>query len=191
MVPETRRSYLALFGTVAAGGVAGCLGSPTPEPSGEASTPTNTPDQPPSDTPAPNSTPSDPPTGPVRCTGEPVSVERSVNDEPGYGDDMEYFPSNGTVRIVTVRSGDEPRAFAEWSFEEWARFEAADVARPRAVQATADRLGTNEFGSGVGGQGETREEALRELDDAVALYGGDGDTVEGEASVLAELDRHR
>ena len=41
--------------------------------------------------------------------------------------------------------------------------------------------------TGVGGQGETREDALRELDDAVALYRGDGEPVEDEASVLAEI----
>lgn len=37
--------------------------------------------------------------------------------------------------------------------------------------------------TGVGGQGETREEALRELDDAVALYRGDGEDVGDEDSV--------
>ena len=41
--------------------------------------------------------------------------------------------------------------------------------------------------TGVGGQGGTREEALSELDYAVALSSGDGDPVEDQASVLAEL----
>lgn len=41
--------------------------------------------------------------------------------------------------------------------------------------------------TGVGGQGATREEALSELDDAVALYREGGDPVEDEATVLREL----
>lgn len=79
-----------------------------------------------------------------------MSVEESVSDEPGYEDDMKYYPSNQTIRIVTVRSGEEPRGFAKWSFEEWGAFETAEVAKPRAVAVTSDRLGTDSFGSGVG-----------------------------------------
>lgn len=42
--------------------------------------------------------------------------------------------------------------------------------------------------TGVGGQGATREEALAELDDAIALHAGDADgTVEGEDAILREL----
>lgn len=41
--------------------------------------------------------------------------------------------------------------------------------------------------TGVGGQGPTREEALSELDDAVALHREGGEPVEDEAAVLREL----
>lgn len=42
--------------------------------------------------------------------------------------------------------------------------------------------------SGVGAQGETREEALAELDDAVALHAGEGGVdVDDEPEVLRDL----
>lgn len=131
---------LALLGTV---GLAGCLGAPRPATPSTAATVTQAP--------APESFDGDSiPAGPVRCRGEPTAAERSVDDHPGYGDDMRYFPGNGTVRLVTARSNSGPRGFADRTFEDWATFEAAEAARPRAVSTTADRLGTDGFGSGVG-----------------------------------------
>ena len=41
--------------------------------------------------------------------------------------------------------------------------------------------------TGVGGQGPTREAALAELDDAVALYRDSGTANEAEAAVVEEL----
>ena len=41
--------------------------------------------------------------------------------------------------------------------------------------------------TGVGGQGPTREAALAELDDAVALHRDAGTTIEDEAAMLEEL----
>ena len=114
-------------------------------------------------------------------------MEQSATDEPGYDDNMEYFPSNRTVRVVTVRGGDEPKAFAKWSFEEWATIEAAEVAKPRAVAVTAERLGTDEFGSSIGRPPESAD-----TDDIVVwLYLStqveDGEVVSTPSMDLREL----
>lgn len=88
--------------------------------------------------------------GPVRCRGDPVAVERRFTDSAGYGDDIEYFPENKTVRFVATRRGDDPVSYDTWSFEEWAAIKAASVGLERVRDATATRLGTDEFGSGWG-----------------------------------------
>lgn len=97
-----------------------------------------------------NPTGTDSPTEPVRCRGDAVSVERSVTDRPGYDDNIEYFPSNRTVRFVSVKRGDDPVKFGTWSFEEWATFESAEAGLERTREATARRLGTADFGSSIG-----------------------------------------
>lgn len=128
MPRPSRRSYLALLTGVATAGAAGCVGRSSSSATGAAGTPT----------------------GPVRCRGAPVTASETATDAPGYGDGKAYFPANDTVRVVTIRSGGEPAGFANWSFEKWGRIEAAHVAKPRAVSATADRLGTDAFGAGIG-----------------------------------------
>ena len=57
----------------------------------------------------------------TRCEGEPISVERSLTDE---------------------QSGTQ-------SFEEWAYRQSAEVGLSRVREATANRLNSNEFGSGL------------------------------------------
>ena len=93
---------------------------------------------------------SDPPSKPVRCRGDPVSVERSVTDAPGYADDIEYYPGNATVRFVAVRSSEKAVRFGEMSFERWASMECAEAGLERVRAATEARLASDEFGSGVG-----------------------------------------
>ncbi|PSP75755.1 hypothetical protein BRC81_14400 [Halobacteriales archaeon QS_1_68_20] len=73
-----------------------------------------------------------------------------MSDDPGYEDDLEYFPANRTVRIVVARGPDGPASFEEMPFEEWMSIEATEVALERVRSVTADRLGTSEFGSGMG-----------------------------------------
>lgn len=73
-----------------------------------------------------------------------------MTDEPGYGDDLEYYPSNATVRFVSARRGDEPAAYDAMPFEQWASIECAEVSLERTRAVTAERLGTDEFGSGMG-----------------------------------------
>lgn len=150
MRPATRRTFLALLGTVALGGGAGCIGGPAANSPGEDSSPESTTTESPDRTPTSTPTASEPPSGPIRCEGAPVSAKATVTDDPGYDDNMEYFSGNETVRVVLARSGDEPLSFEDWSFERWATIETADVAQPRAVEVTAERLGTDRFGSGVG-----------------------------------------
>lgn len=88
---------------------------------------------------------------PVRCEGSSISVERSVTDEPGYDDGIEYFPENGTVRFVTHVSGGDPAGFDTWSFEEWGRIRSASVGKRPVQQAAVDRLGMRKgLGSGIG-----------------------------------------
>jgi hypothetical protein len=91
-----------------------------------------------------------PPADPVRCRGDPVAVEHAVTDRPGYDDDREYFPSNGTVRFVRTRGPDGPSSFGTVAFEEWGSVEAVDAAQERVVAVTAERLGGEAFASSVG-----------------------------------------
>lgn len=154
-----RRALLSALGTTATAGLAGCIGdypsaSPAPETDGSATTTepdaTET-DTSTTDTATPETTTEESPSDFVRCRGESVSVERSVTDEPGYDEDnREYFPENETIRYVAARSRGEPAAFETISFDEWASIECASAATERAREVTADRLGTDEFGSGTG-----------------------------------------
>ena len=143
-----RRALLSALTAAATAVSAGCLGA-TPE-----TAPAN--DAPPADAEIRDAetnatrTGSDPPSKPVRCRGDPVSVERTIADPPGYGDGIEYHPDNDTVRFVSVRSGDEAVRFDEMSFERWASIQCAEAGLERVRAATEARLGTDEFGSGIG-----------------------------------------
>jgi hypothetical protein len=154
-----RRALLSALGATAAG-LAGCLdGGPsavpvpvtnvTPDPTSPEPDATDT-DATTTETDTP-----EPPTGTpaaefVGCRGDPVSAERSVTDESGYDDNMEYFPENETVRYVAARSGDEPAMYSTIAFDEWASIECAEAAAVRVREVTVDRLGTDEFGSAIG-----------------------------------------
>lgn len=154
-----RRQVICLLGSSSVLGTVGCLGSTESEPAGREteSDPTTT---------APQSSAATSPTtnssrvrqwakeadsrGPVRPDGEPISVDRTITDDPGYEqDNVEYFPQNKTVRYVKLRSGDEPLEYGTWSFEEWGEIESAEVGAARARTVTARRLGVEEVGSGM------------------------------------------
>lgn len=90
------------------------------------------------------------PEPPTRGLGETLTAERTITDEPGYDDGYRYFPDNSTVRLVTLRSGGEPQRFETMPFPEWAGFRAAEAALDRVLEALADRVVTDELGSGVG-----------------------------------------
>jgi len=131
-----RRAFLSTVG-VGAASMAGCLGRVVAEgDSGDGA----------GDEFDPEATP---PGEPVRCRGDPVTVEHAVTDRPGYDDDRGYFPSNGTVRFVRSRGPDGPRSFGTVAFEEWASVEAVDAAQQRVVAATAEHLSTDEFASAL------------------------------------------
>ena len=142
-----RRALLTAL--AAATGVTGCLGGTAPQtrPASDG-TPTDTAPQTPS--PAASNSSTESPSNPVRCRGEPVSADRSVSDAPGYDDEIEYYPANATVRYVAARRGDEPAAFETMSFERWGSIECAETGLERVRAVTAERLGTDAFGSGVG-----------------------------------------
>lgn len=146
MVSLSRRTLLQQIGVGSGIALTGCLGdtssgrtSPTRQPERETTSEYST-------LPEQHPTPSEP----MRCQGEPVSAERSMSDEPGYEDGFEYFPSNETVRIVAARSGGEPVRFKSMSIERWSQFESGKVGLQRVREATATRLGTSDFSSGVG-----------------------------------------
>lgn len=142
-----RRSVLNGLGVFIAGGVVGCLRTPSGEPTREVKTPqANAP------TPRPprNGTATPESAGPVRCEGDPVSTKRSITDHPGYDDEIEYFRSNRTIRFVAASSRGEPARFDTWSFAEWGRLTTAKVGLDRVREVTADRLGTRDFVSGMG-----------------------------------------
>ena len=182
-----RRALLsALTAAGTAASVAGCLGG-----TDAGSPPAN--DAPPTDSATRDATTdtahprSDSPSGPVRCRGDPVSVERTLSDPPGYGDDVEYYPDNGTVRFVSIRSGDEAVRFDEMSFDRWASMQCAEAGLERVRSATADRLGTDEFGSGVGqSPGFLPSNSLVVRLD-VATRVGDGETAAPPAVSLSRL----
>lgn len=182
-----RRALLSTLGATAVG-LAGCLDrgqSGVPVSETNATPDSTTPgldadgtDTTTTSTDAPDTTTEEPPSDFVRCRGDPVSAKRSVTDEPGYDDDnVEYFPENETVRYVAARSRGEPAKFSTISFDEWASIECASAATERAREVTADRLGTDEFGSATGIAPESAdvEESVVRLH--VATRVEDGETV--------------
>lgn len=151
----SRRRFIGALGSSIGFCVAGCAtvsprGSTPPGRPGR--TTTGRPTERCSPSTAPTAAPSPTEDGPEwrRATGEAVTATHSYVDEPGYDDDLEYFPENGTVRVVTARGSGEPRAFADWSFEEWGTFRATHVGSERVRAVTARGLGHGNFGVGVG-----------------------------------------
>ena len=134
-----RRQLLRLLGVGGSLGVAGCTQSPRGTPT-ESTTDTSRVRRWARDA---------DPKGPTRPDGAPVSVDQTVTDEPGYGDGIEYFPENRTVRYVATRSGGAPSSYDTWSFGTWGNIETATVGASRAGNVTAQRLGVDSVGAGV------------------------------------------
>lgn len=139
MPSETRRQLLAGFGTAGLALLTGCTGGSTSPaaPGQEETATTQTPSSPTREW-AMQATPS----GPIRGEAEPVSAERSVTDKHGYTDDMEYFPSNRTVRYEATTG--IPKYYDTMSFERWGELETASLAADRAKALAVDRLGAAE-----------------------------------------------
>lgn len=153
-----RRQALRLIGTGSVLCVTGCVADTEPIPAGHAEPerPTTTPRSPTATATATDASRvrqwanEAEPRGPTRPDGEPVSVDRTITDEPGYEpNNLEYFPENGTVRYVKYRSGGEPAGYDTWSFEEWGRIETADAGAARVRTVTARRLGVTGIGGGI------------------------------------------
>jgi hypothetical protein len=98
-------------------------------------------------------------TSPARCQGDAVSVERSYTDpegyqpeetdQPGVQENIEYFPSNGTVRVASFVSGDTIEAVRTVSFEEWGHTQAASIAHDAVTDAVTGNV-EFEFSSSIG-----------------------------------------
>jgi len=128
-----------------------------------------------------------PPAEPVRCRGDPVTVEHAVTDRPGYEDDREYFPSNETVRFVRSRGPDGPNSFGTVAFTEWASVEAVDAAQERVVAATAGRLDTEAFASSVGRPPESAATDAMAVWVELSTAVGDGTVVETPTVTLSTV----
>lgn len=85
----------------------------------------------------------------VRSKGDPISHTVELSEEPG----AEYYPENGSVKVVFTKKGDrEPSNFEIISFDKWAEFEAPGQAIEPAKLATRQRLSCDpDFVSGIGG----------------------------------------
>jgi hypothetical protein len=176
VVPSrTRRNVLRALATVAAGGIGGCLGSP---PAGSPSSETGG---------GPTSSPTATPGGPVRAEGEPISADRAITDEPGYTDDIEYFPANGTVRYVAYRPVRGPESFETWTFAQWGRLEAATVAAERAREVTQRRLGVSGLRGGITTAPDADETATVAIVSVEELRNRQGTVVETPAASLSAL----
>lgn len=164
-----RRSLLTAVSAVVTGGVTGCLSDVAPVQSTATYTRV-----------APSPTP-------VRGRGEPISVERSLSDEPGYEDDREYFPANKTVRYVAATSGGEPVDFETISFEEWAPTKSTEVGMKRVQEVTPTRLGTDEFTAGMGVPPESAQTEGLVIWLTVATRTDDGETISTPTVPLPRL----
>jgi len=98
-------------------------------------------------------------TSPARCQGDAVSVERSYTDpegyqtegtdQPGVQENIEYFPSNSTVRVASLVSGDTVERVHTVSFEEWGHTQAASIAHAAVIDAVTGNV-EFEFSSSIG-----------------------------------------
>ena len=84
-----------------------------------------------------------------RCGGAPVSVSKSITDEPGYDDGISYAPNNDSVEVVAGRSGGESAWFETMTFAEWGAIECAKIGLERARGVTAERLTSRRFSASV------------------------------------------
>lgn len=140
MSGRSRRSVLAGLGATALGALAGCLGGSPSARNGFAERLRGGARERASDLLDDR---------PVRCRGESVTAARREVDEPGYDDGFEFFPRYGTVRYVAFTAGGDPAASDAMAFSRWASIRCAEVALERVRSVTADRLKTDEFGSGT------------------------------------------
>jgi len=75
--------------------------------------------------------------GPIRGQGEPISVEKTLTEDPGDG----YNPTNKTVRVVMTRDGmGDPEDVEQMPFGEWVAFQAPNFGRDAAERTTSERL---------------------------------------------------
>jgi hypothetical protein len=83
---------------------------------------------------------------PIRGRGEPISIEHTVLDPPGYNDGKEYNATSGTVRYVAATSKGEPVKYETISFEKWATIQTAERGSTAAEKTTTARL---DAGAGI------------------------------------------
>ncbi|WP_143085755.1 hypothetical protein [Halogranum rubrum] len=90
----------------------------------------------------------------VRCRGDPVSIEKTVLDKPGYDDGFEYISSKKIVRTVTLANSEGPVEFTEQRFKRWATIQCRKIGSQHVEAVTAERLGTDKIDSAIGTHAE-------------------------------------
>lgn len=123
---KPRRQYLYTLMLFLGGGTAGCMsgGTQTGSDGADAMTTVQKEDL------------------PMQCQGEPITVEKTVTDVPGYEDGREYFSDNETVRVVRASDESGPTEFSTMPVSEWVMKENLFDIPDRVVGATKDRLDT-------------------------------------------------
>jgi hypothetical protein len=93
--------------------------------------------------------------GPIRCKGDPISLNRVVEDKPGYDDNFRYFSDNMTVRYVaSIGSDGQPARFNQEPVSEFAKFKGIEKANEEVRAVTMDRMGEGQFSGGGWGNGK-------------------------------------
>jgi hypothetical protein len=183
-----RRRFLRLVGVGSLLSVAGCVGITGSAPDEQGAGPGSTSTAPSEDHATVRQWAKEAePRGPERADGTPVSAERTVTDKPGYEqDDREYFPSNDTIRYVSLRSGGEPVEFDTWSFEEWGTIESSEIATVRAGAVAERRLGVDGVATSVS-HSPTDEEELVAIVQVTMTLNREGEVVSWPAATFPDL----
>lgn len=192
MSPSRRQTLQTLGGGFAVA-LVGCMADSATPPAMATGTPTaaDTPTESATDSADTSSQRSDDvePAGPKRADGDAIEIERTIPNDPGYDDDdFQYFPRNGSVRIVLAEAGGEPVEFRTIPFDDWAETEAASLGADSAKRTTADRIGSNAFATGIGRVPEAeRNDGTVILVSIRHLYDREGNLIDSPEVALSEL----
>jgi hypothetical protein len=135
-------------------------------------------------------------TSPARCQGDAVSVDRSYTDpegyqtegtdQPGVQENIEYFPSNSTVKVASLVSGDTVERIRTVSFEEWGHTQAAMIAHDAVTDAVTGTI-EFEFSSSIGTLPETTDVEPGSVFLNIPRSGNESDSARSKLSTLVEV----
>jgi hypothetical protein len=135
-------------------------------------------------------------TSPARCQGDAVSVDRSYTDpegyqtegtdQPGVQENIEYFPSNSTVKVASLVSGDTVERTQTVSFEEWGHTQAASLAHDAVTETVTGNI-EFEFSSQMGTLPGTTDVEPGSVFLNVPRSGNESDSARSKLSTLVEV----